>query len=107
MILTSSRQEFETQFASTRLRICFGERMRPACDERVLAIANFSRLCRRKPAFEKSVFRRDAATSTPEACATLLQLAEPAQSDGGLGIVNFVAAVEGADPDPLKSGAFD
>jgi hypothetical protein len=53
------------------------------------------------------VFRRDAETSTPEACATLLQLAEPAQRDGGLRIVDFVAAMEGADPDPLESGAFD
>jgi hypothetical protein len=34
-------------------------------------------------------------------------LAEPAQSYGRLRIVDFVAAVEGADPDPLKSGAFD
>ena len=67
----------------------------------------FSRLPSRKPPFEKSVFRRDAETSTPEACATLLQLAEPTQGDGSLGIVDFVAAVEGADPDPLKSGAFD
>ena len=37
----------------------------------------------------------------------LRQLAEPAQRDGSLGIVDFVAAVERADPDPLKSGAFD
>lgn len=56
---------------------------------------------------EKSVFRRDAETSTPETCAALLQLAEPAQCDGSLGIVDFVAAMEGPDPDPLKSGAFD
>ena len=57
--------------------------------------------------FEKSVYRRAAETKSPEACATLLQLAEPAQRDRGLWIVDFVAAVEGADPDPLKSGAFD
>ena len=37
----------------------------------------------------------------------LRQLAEPAQRDGSLGIVDFVAAVERADPDSLKSGAFD
>ena len=60
MILTGSRQEFETQFASTRLRICFGERSPRRPGERVLAIANFSRLFSRKPPFEKSVFRRDA-----------------------------------------------
>ena len=53
------------------------------------------------------MFRREAKISTPEACATLLQLVEPAQRDGSLGVVDFVAAVERADPDPLKSGAFD
>jgi hypothetical protein len=30
-MLTGSQQEFETQFVSTRLRICFGERIRPTC----------------------------------------------------------------------------
>jgi hypothetical protein len=34
-------------------------------------------------------------------------LSEPAQRDGSLGIVDFVAAVKRADPNPLKSGAFD
>ena len=101
MILTGSRQEFETQFASTRMRICFGELA--SASSRSRTFLGF----RRKPPFEKSLFRRDAETSTPEACATLLQLAEPAQRDGSLGVVDFVAAVERADPDPLKSGAFD
>ena len=36
-----------------------------------------------------------------------LQLAEPAQSDRSLRIVDFVAAMERADSHPLKSGAFD
>lgn len=39
--------------------------------------------------------------------ALLLRLAKPAQRDGGLGIVDFVAAVERTDLHPLKSGAFD
>ena len=37
----------------------------------------------------------------------ICQLAKPAQSDGSLRIVDFVAAVERADSYPLKSGAFD
>ena len=44
---------------------------------------------------------------TPRERALPLQLVEPAQRDGSLGVVDFVAAVERADPDPLKSGAFD
>ena len=80
----------------------------PRAGERVLAIANFCRLChRRQPSFEKSVFRRDAETSTRDACATLLQLAEPVERDRSLRIVGFVAAVEGAYFYSLKSGAFD
>jgi hypothetical protein len=81
MILTGSRQEFETQFASARLRICLGSACVPRADERVLAIANFSRLCRREPSFEKSVFRRDAEIQVAAATATQVlfgQLAEPA-----------------------------
>ena len=50
---------------------------------------------------------RDAEKSTPEACATLLQLAEPTQRNGSLCVVDFVAAVERAYPYPLKSVAFD
>jgi hypothetical protein len=38
MILTDSRQEFETQFVSTRLRICFWGACVPRAGERVLAL---------------------------------------------------------------------
>jgi hypothetical protein len=51
--------------------------------------------------------REDALASTPEACATLLQLPEPAQRDRSLRIISFVPAVERADFYPLKASAFD
>jgi len=56
---------------------------------------------------KKSSFWCDAETRTPQACATLLQLAKPTQRDRSLRVVDFVAAVEGAYPYPLKSSAFD
>ena len=108
MIRTDSRQEFETQFASTRLRICFGERMRPACWR--ARPRSFSQLCRHIPPFEEASFG-----ATPklghrgERYSRILfgQFAKPVQSDGGLRIVGFVPAVERAHFYPLKSGAFD
>src|SRR4030095_8504536 len=77
--------------------------------ERVFAIADFPGSSSRRAStkLKKSSFRRDAETSTPEACAILLQLAEPAQRNGSLRIVDFVAAVERAYLYPLKSIAFD
>ena len=35
------------------------------------------------------------------------QFAEPAQGNGGLGVVDFVAAVKRADSNALKSGSLD
>jgi hypothetical protein len=67
----------------------------------------FSQLCRRKPPSEKNVFRPDAETSTRNACASLLQLPEPAERDRSLGIIGFVTAAECPYLDSLKSGAFD
>jgi hypothetical protein len=101
MILTGCWLHFEPPFREV-LRSARVSR----AGERVLAIANFSRLCSRSYSLRKACF---GATPKPgrQRCATLLQLAEPAQRDGGLRIVDFVAAMEGADPDPLESGAFD
>ena len=76
--------------------------------ERVFAIADFPGFSSRRAStkLKKSSFRRDAETSTPETCATLLQLAEPAQRNRSLRVVDFVTAVERAYPYPLKSVAF-
>src|SRR4029077_19763230 len=110
MILTGSRQEFETQFASTRLRICFGERMRPACRASASSRSRTFIDC----AAVNHPLRKACSGATPkpgrrgDRCPRVLfgQLAEPVQRDGSLCVVDFVATVEWADPDPLKSGAF-
>jgi hypothetical protein len=65
MILTGSPLQFETQFASTSYVSALGNACVPRAGERVLAIANFSWLRRRKPSVEKSVFRRDAESRSP------------------------------------------
>ena len=110
MTLTGSRQEFETQFGSTRLHICFGERVRPACwfsactpRRDFLKIPN---RCRFR-AIRKSRSRGRAGRYARGVRYTTGQFAEPAQRDGSLGIVDFVAAVKRADSNSLKSRSFD
>jgi len=119
MILTGSLQQFETQFGELGCVSASGSASVPCAGERASSRSRtFLSYAAVKSPFATnacSAQRRcngcevTARLSNQHAkeCATLLQLAKPAQSDGGLRIVGFVAAVKGADPDPLKSGAFD
>src|SRR5882724_7292459 len=77
--------------------------------ERVLAIANFSLALSPKcvDVSSERTFRRDAETSTREACATLLQFAEPTQRDGRLRVIDFMAAVESPNSHSVEPCSLD
>jgi hypothetical protein len=46
-------------------------------------------------------------TSTPEACASLLHLSEPAQSDRSLSVIHFVPAMESPDSHSIETSSLN
>ena len=78
MILTGSRQEFETQFASLGCVSALGSGRRgdlASASSRSRTLLSCSAV---NHPLRKACFGATPKASTPEACATLLQLAEPA-----------------------------